>query len=89
MKNFYLLVLTLVFPIIQACSIKTQVGSSPPNIILINADDLGYGDLGCYGANLIQTPNIDKLASEGRIFSDAHTASAVCSPSRYGLITGR
>ncbi len=60
-----------------------------PNIIVINADDLGYGDLGCYGATKVQTPNIDKLASEGRIFTDAHSASAVCSPSRYGLMTGR
>lgn len=60
-----------------------------PNIILINADDLGYGDLSCYGATKIQTPNIDRLAKEGRRFTDAHSASAVCSPSRYGLMTGR
>ena len=59
-----------------------------PNIVLINADDLGYGDLSCYGATMVQTPNIDRLASEGRSFTDAHAASAVCSPSRYGLITG-
>ena len=60
-----------------------------PNIILINADDLGYGDLGCYGATKLQTPNIDRLAKEGRRFTDAHSPSAVCSPSRYGLLTGR
>jgi arylsulfatase A-like enzyme len=60
----------------------------PPNIILILADDLGYGDVGCYGATKVQTPNIDKLAREGRRFTDAHAASAVCSPSRYGLLTG-
>lgn len=60
-----------------------------PNIILINADDLGYGDLGCYGATKVKTPNIDKLAAEGRRFTDAHAASAVCSPSRYGLLTGQ
>lgn len=60
-----------------------------PNIVLINADDLGYGDLSCYGAEKLQTPNIDRLAKEGRRFTDAHTASAVCSPSRYGLITGQ
>lgn len=59
-----------------------------PNIILIFADDLGYGDLGCYGAAKVQTPNIDKLAAEGRRFTDAHSASAVCTPSRYGLLTG-
>ena len=60
-----------------------------PNVVLINADDLGYGDLGCYGAEKVKTPNIDRLAREGRRFTDAHTASAVCSPSRYGLLTGR
>ena len=46
-----------------------------PNIILILADDLGYGDLGCYGATKVKTPNIDRLASEGRRFTDAHSAS--------------
>ncbi len=60
----------------------------PPNVVLILADDLGYGDLGCYGAAKVQTPNIDKLAAEGRRFTDAHSASAVCTPSRYGLLTG-
>ena len=59
------------------------------NIITINADDLGYGDLSCYGATKVHTPNIDKLAKEGRKFNDAHAASAVCSPSRYGMLTGR
>ena len=47
-----------------------------------------YGDLGCYGATKLQTPNIDKLATEGRKFTDAHSSSAVCTPSRYGLLTG-
>ncbi len=61
---------------------------NPPNIIFIFADDLGYGDLGCYGATKVQTPNIDQLAREGRLFTDAHSSSAVCSPSRYGLLTG-
>ena len=60
-----------------------------PNIVLVFADDLGYGDLSCYGAKLLKTPNIDKLASQGRKFTDAHSASAVCSPSRYGKMTGR
>ncbi|MDB4507123.1 sulfatase-like hydrolase/transferase, partial [Akkermansiaceae bacterium] len=60
-----------------------------PNVIFIFADDLGYGDLGCYGATKVQTPNIDKLAAEGRRFTDAHSASAVCTPSRYGLLTGQ
>ncbi|MGJ8671804.1 sulfatase family protein [Rubritalea sp.] len=64
------------------------VANDLPNIVLINADDLGYGDLSCYGATKIQTPNIDKLAKEGTRFTDAHSPSAVCSPSRYGLLTG-
>ncbi|MGJ8654723.1 MAG: sulfatase family protein [Opitutaceae bacterium] len=59
-----------------------------PNVVLIFADDLGYGDLSCYGATKVQTPNIDKLAAEGRMFTDAHSASAVCTPSRYGMLTG-
>jgi arylsulfatase A len=59
-----------------------------PNIVLIFADDLGYGDVGCYGATKVKTPNIDKLASQGRMFTDAHAASAVCTPSRYALMTG-
>ncbi len=69
--------------------VKSGKKDSLPNIVLINADDLGYGDLGCYGAAKVKTPNIDKLAEEGRMFTDAHSASAVCSPSRYGLLTGR
>lgn len=71
-----------------AFSPEGQAGERP-HIVLINADDLGYGDLGCYGATKIKTPNIDGLAREGRRFTDAHTASAVCSPSRYGLMTGQ
>ncbi|WP_300435526.1 sulfatase-like hydrolase/transferase [Christiangramia sp.] len=59
-----------------------------PNIIIINADDVGYGDVGSYGATLIKTPNIDRLATEGKKFTDFHSASAVCSPSRYALLTG-
>ncbi|MDA7882309.1 sulfatase-like hydrolase/transferase, partial [Akkermansiaceae bacterium] len=61
---------------------------TPPNVVLIFADDLGYGDLGCYGATKLKTPNIDRLAAEGRRFTDAHSSSAVCTPSRYGLLTG-
>ncbi|MBK1855188.1 sulfatase-like hydrolase/transferase [Verrucomicrobiaceae bacterium 5K15] len=60
-----------------------------PNVVLIFADDLGYGDLGCYGATKLKTPHIDKLAAEGKRFTDAHSASAVCTPSRYGLLTGQ
>jgi len=60
-----------------------------PNIIVIMADDLGYGDLSCYGAQKVQTPCIDSLAREGIQFLDAHAPSAVCTPSRYSALTGR
>lgn len=63
--------------------------SEQPNIVIVLADDLGWGDVGCYGATRIRTPNIDRLAAEGLRFSDVHSASAVCSPSRYALLTGR
>ena len=64
---------------------------SRPNIVVIYADDLGYGDVQCYNADRgkIPTPNIDALASQGMRFTDAHSSSAVCSPSRYTLLTGR
>ena len=67
---------------------KAMAAEQPPNVVLIFADDLGYGDLGCYGATKVQTPNIDRLAAEGRRFTDAHSVSAVCTPSRYALLTG-
>ena len=61
-----------------------------PNIVYILADDLGYGDIGAFNSEgKIQTPNIDKLASDGLKFTDAHTSSAVCTPTRYGILTGR
>jgi arylsulfatase A len=62
-----------------------------PNIVVILADDLGYGDVQCYNRERgkIPTPNIDKLAAEGMRFTDAHTSSGVCSPTRYALLTGR
>lgn len=59
-----------------------------PNIVIILADDLGYADASCYGGK-IQTPNIDRLAGEGMRLTDGHTTSSVCSPTRYGLLTGR
>ena len=60
-----------------------------PNIVIINADDLSYGDLGCYGGGSIKTPNIDRLAKEGMRFTDFYSCNALCSPSRVGLLTGR
>lgn len=59
-----------------------------PNIVLIYADDIGYGDLSCYGATRVQTPNVDALAANGLQFRNAHAAAATSTPSRYGLFTG-
>jgi arylsulfatase A-like enzyme len=59
-----------------------------PNVIVIYVDDLGFGDLGCYGSKTIKTPNIDQLARKGLLFTQAHTTSATCTPSRYSLLKG-
>jgi arylsulfatase A-like enzyme len=66
-----------------------NASDSRPNIVFVMADDMGYGDLGCYGATKIQTPSVDRLAREGIRFTDAHSSSAVCTPSRYSVLTGR
>ena len=59
-----------------------------PNIIIIYADDLGYGDVSSYGLGTLQTPNIDKIANDGIRFTNGYASSATCSPSRYALMTG-
>ena len=63
--------------------------AAPPNIVLIYADDIGYGDLSCNGARPGLTPNVDRFASQGLNFTDAHASSATCTPSRFALLTGR
>lgn len=67
---------------------KTSAAKTP-NIIVILADDVGWGDAGCYGATKVKTPNIDRLAREGKRFTDGHASAAVCTPTRYSLITGQ
>ena len=73
-----------------ACSGAGLRAAAPtrPNIVFIYADDLGYGDVSCYGATRVRTPNIDRLASRGVRFTDVHTSAATCTPSRYSLLTG-
>ena len=71
------------------CAEFEKVKSEKPNFVLIIADDLGYADLGFQGSKQIPTPNIDRLATEGIIFSNGYVSSSVCSPSRAGLMTGR
>ena len=71
--------------------LATATHAATPNIVVILSDDYGYGSATCYGADatLIQTPHIDRLAVEGRLFTDANTTSSVCSPTRYSMLTGR
>ncbi|MGJ8677488.1 MAG: sulfatase family protein [Akkermansiaceae bacterium] len=81
MKSIITLATSLLF-------VGSSFAEKKPNVILIYADDLGYGDLSCYGATKVKTPRIDSLATEGRLFTDGHSPSAVCTPSRYSLLTG-
>jgi arylsulfatase A-like enzyme len=73
---------------IPACNAGESQLPSRPNIVLIYADDLGYGDVSSYGATAIQTPNIDRIAAEGLRFTNAHAPAATCTPSRYAMLTG-
>ena len=80
--------LLFAFIVVSTFAASRLAAATPPNIVVIYTDDLGYGDVGCYGATKVRTPHIDRLAREGRRFTDAHSASAVCTPSRYALLTG-
>jgi arylsulfatase A-like enzyme len=66
---------------------KANSKQTKPNIIIIYADDIGYGDLSCYGYSKVQTPNVDKLAAEGVRFTNSYCGAATCTPSRYALLT--
>ena len=71
------------------CSLSLQAKQSDkPNIIFILCDDMGYGDLACYGQKYINTPNIDRMASEGMLFTLAYAGRPVCAPSRSSIMTG-
>jgi arylsulfatase A-like enzyme len=83
MKSLGLTVAWALYPARLRAAMKKH-----PNIVLIYADDLGYGDVSCYGATNVKTPNIDKIASEGIRFTHAHSPSATCTPSRYAMLTG-
>jgi len=88
---FKTLIFVGIILLLNACNSEQEYNSlkKTPNIVLIVADDLGYGDLSCYGATKIQTPAIDGLASDGMSFSNAYVSSSLCSPSRYSILTGR
>lgn len=75
--------------LVFAGGLEAAGAAQPPNIVLIVADDLGYGDLGCYGSEVNETPNIDALAAGGVRFTDYHTSGPMCTPTRVSLLTGR
>ena len=81
-------ILLLVTSTVFARSLAAGAASPRPNIVIIYADDIGYGDFGCYGATAVKTPHVDRLAREGLRFTDAHSPAATCTPSRYSLLTG-
>jgi arylsulfatase A-like enzyme len=87
-KTFINFTLILSILVIYSCEPK-PTENKPPNIVLVFTDDLGYGDLGCYGNPVINTPNIDKMACEGIRFTSFYAAASVCTPSRAALLTGR
>lgn len=88
MKN--LLLATTCLASVAACTqVKKETPVRLPNIVIIYADDLGYGDVGAYGSTLLKTPNIDMLANGGVRFTNGYATSATCTPSRYALLTGQ
>ena len=93
MRAVLLLRCVLLACLVSCAPSASVVSAAPhagrPNIIFLLADDLGYGDLGCYGHKVIRTPNLDRFASEGLKLTSCYSAGAVCSPSRAGLLTGR
>lgn len=80
---------SLLFLYLLVASSLFSAEKEPPNVVLILADDLGYNDVGAFGAELIATPHIDRLAKEGMKFTRAYTPCSVCSPTRYSMLTGR
>lgn len=90
-SNNWVFVALLLVLVSAGCQQKNspEKKAQKPNVVLIVADDLGYGDISCYGATKINTPAIDQLASEGMRFTDAYVSSSLCTPSRYSILTGR
>lgn len=78
----------LAFLIVGWCAISPLRATERPNVIVIMADDLGYGDVSCYGATSLQTPNIDRLAAEGHRFTSGYCSASTCTPTRFSFLTG-
>lgn len=87
-QPYYLLLLLVLLSCTKTEKQQEEIIAKKPNIIYILADDLGYGDLGCYGQKKFSTPNIDKLAAEGMLFTQHYSGATVCAPSRSALMTG-
>ena len=85
LRRFIFVLLLLVVPAFSGAA----RGADRPNILVIMADDLGYGDVGCYGATELKTPNIDRLAAEGLRFTDGHCSASTCTPTRFSFLTGK
>jgi arylsulfatase A-like enzyme len=85
----FLSVLICLWAILCGLTDWCPAADARPSIVLIYADDIGYGDLGCYGATAVKTPHLDRIAREGLRFTDAHCGSATCTPSRFALLTGQ
>ncbi|NLO03659.1 MAG: sulfatase-like hydrolase/transferase, partial [Bacteroidales bacterium] len=85
LKKIVYPVLTLAV-VAQGCTSKQN--ERKPNVIIIYTDDVGYGDIGCYGSDEVSTPNIDRLADQGIRFTNAYACASTCTPSRYALLTG-
>src|SRR6516164_5577910 len=88
MRTLLVLSLAVLFLGCSGPAPSSDRAGAPPNIIFILADDLGYGELGCYGQKKILTPRIDRMAAEGMRFTSAYAGNAVCAPSRCCLMTG-
>ena len=89
MKSALFCLLGLMASAALAPALVATAPASLPNIIFILSDDVGYGDLGCYGAQKVKTPHLDRLAREGLRFTDAHSTASVCTPTRFAFMTGR
>lgn len=87
-KLVLLVLVLMVFTQAKARELPRKKNTEQPNIVIIYGDDVGYGDVGVYGSKLIPTPNIDRLASEGLMFTDGHCVASTCTPSRFSLLTG-
>ena len=82
------MVAVLISCLLFSCSSASEHGTTPPSIIFIMADDLGYADISPYGQSKINTPNLDRMAAEGMLFTQFYAGTSVCAPSRAVLMTG-